>query len=93
MSIPWQSDFVDCSDGDEPFVWWPAQRPIDVILPSKSKTKKERYPTVRWARGFPSGKRDLDAMGMVRHWYRLGLVGQKQGRFVETRRVEKRRKK
>src|SRR5262249_45017555 len=72
MSIPWQSDFVDCSDGDEPFVWWPAQRPIDIALKNQGRDK---FPTVRWARSFPRGKRDLSAMGMVRQWHRLGLVG------------------
>jgi hypothetical protein len=85
MSIPWQSDFVDCSDGDEPFVWWPAQRPIDVMLPNQP----ERYPTVRWARGFSGSGRDLTAIGMVRHWHRLGLIAHDRGRFVETDRVEK----
>lgn len=84
MSIPWQSDFVDCSDGDEPFVWWPAQRPIDVML----LNQKENYPTARWARGFSGNKQDLGAMGMVRQWHRLGLISQVKGRFVETQRVE-----
>ena len=84
MSIPWQSDFVDCSDGDEPFVWWPAQRPIDVLLPKQ----RENYPTVRWARKFSGNKRDLTAIGMVRQWHRLGLIEQQRGRFVETRRIE-----
>jgi hypothetical protein len=45
MSIPWQSDFVDCSDGDRPFVWWPTQRLIDVMLQTQKKT--DLYPTVR----------------------------------------------
>jgi L-Lysine epsilon oxidase N-terminal/L-lysine epsilon oxidase C-terminal domain len=84
MSIPWQSDFVDCSDGDEPFVWWPAQRPINVVLPNQ----KENYPTVRWARSFSGNNRDLSAIGMVRQWHRLGLIGQDKGRFVETHRLE-----
>lgn len=97
MSIPWQSDFVDCSDGDEPFVWWPAQRPIDVILPGKKNRKtnrqKREYPTVRWARGFSGSARDLSAEGMVRDWHRLGLIDRDHDRFVESRRVEKKRKK
>jgi L-Lysine epsilon oxidase N-terminal/L-lysine epsilon oxidase C-terminal domain len=86
MSIPWQSDFVDCSDEDQPFVWWPAQRPIDVMLP-KQNQKKHPYPIVRWARAFSKSGRDFTARGMVENWYRLGLIGKKGDRFVETQRV------
>jgi L-Lysine epsilon oxidase N-terminal/L-lysine epsilon oxidase C-terminal domain len=88
MSIPWQSDFVDCSDEDPPFVWWPAQRPIDVVLEKGARKKRPPYPTVRWARGFPQGKRDVTAVGMVRDWHRLGLIGRYKDRFVEMKRVE-----
>lgn len=86
MSIPWQSDFVDCSDGDPPFVWWPAQRPIDVLF----KTDEERsYPTVRWARKFSGGNGDLDARGMIQYWHRLGLIEKEGTRYVETSRISK----
>lgn len=85
MSIPWQSDFVDCSDGDEPFVWWPAQRPIDVLL---REGHKEPYPTKRWARNFETEDLDLTAWGMIKNWHRLGFVEQSQGRFFETSRIK-----
>jgi hypothetical protein len=37
MSLPWQTDFVDCAYED-PYVWWPAQRPINVLLAPTSST-------------------------------------------------------
>jgi hypothetical protein len=80
MSLPWQTDFVDCSDGDSPFVWWPAQRPIDV------RTDLEAAP-VRWARGFEGGERDVTSQGMVRYWWRLGLVKQTAHGLLEAERV------
>jgi hypothetical protein len=79
MSVPWQTDFVDCSDGDTPFVWWPAQRPIDVI-PSGSTS---RTPTLRWARNFGSGRSDVGPGAMIRDWHKLGLVTRDGNRFVE----------
>jgi len=84
MSIPWQSDFVDCSDGDVPYVWWPAQRPINVLTDDKERS----YPTVRWARGFSGERNDLSALGMIRYWHRLGLIEKREQRFIETSRVE-----
>jgi hypothetical protein len=88
MSIPWQSDFIDCSDEDIPFVWWPAQRPIDVVSQDQKQKQKVKYPTVRWARDFSGTMRDLSAIGMVRHWHRLGLIGRFGDRFVEMHRVQ-----
>jgi len=44
MSLPWQTDFVYCTYED-PYVWWPAQRPIDVRLSPQSGS-------VAWARSF-----------------------------------------
>ena len=54
MSVPWQSDFIDCNDGDKPFAWWPTQRPIDVLTKTKAKTT-----TLRWARGFNGNPNDM----------------------------------
>jgi hypothetical protein len=80
MSIPWQTDFVDCSDGDSPFAWWPAQRPIDVhVMGSPSP--------VRWARDFGKGLQDVTARGMVRHWWRFGLLTPDRCGVVETLRI------
>jgi hypothetical protein len=83
MSLPWQTDFVDCSDGDKPFVWWPAQRPIDVIPVGSSG----RTPTVRWARNFGTGKSDVGPKAMIRDWHKLGLVTRDGSRFVEYGRI------
>ena len=80
MSLPWQTDFVDCSDGDLPFVWWPAQRPIDVRTAHNA-------PPVRWARGFEGGEGDVTSQGMVRCWWRLGLVKPTGHGFFEAERV------
>jgi L-lysine epsilon oxidase C-terminal domain len=81
MSIPWQTDFVDCSDGDSPFAWWPAQRPIDIhVIGSTS--------VVRWARDFGKGLRDLAAGQMVRDWWRLGLLKPDGCGVVETLRIK-----
>jgi L-Lysine epsilon oxidase N-terminal/L-lysine epsilon oxidase C-terminal domain len=84
MSLPWQTDFVDCNDGDSPFVWWPAQRPIDVRT---ERAPKE--PPVRWARGFEGGKGDVSPEGMVRYWWRLGLLKPVASGLVETERVKR----
>jgi hypothetical protein len=80
MSLPWQTDFVDCSDGDLPFVWWPAQRPIDV---RRDRTK----PPVRWARDFKGNRTDVSAREMVDDWWRLGLLEPVGHAVVETQRV------
>jgi hypothetical protein len=84
MSLPWQTDFVDCNDGDLPFVWWPAQRPIDVHTERAPKA-----PPVRWARGFEGGKGDVSPEAMVRYWWRLGLLKRVVGGLVETKRVHR----
>jgi L-Lysine epsilon oxidase N-terminal/L-lysine epsilon oxidase C-terminal domain len=84
MSLPWQTDFVDCSDGDSPLVWWPAQRPIDVHPAAAPKA-----PSVRWARSFRGGKQDLSSGAIVRHWWRLGLLQPVASGLVETQRVNR----
>src|SRR5207248_2326041 len=70
MSLPWQTDFVDCSDGDSPLVWWPAQRPIDVRL----ENSDPKGPAVRWARDFKGNTSDVTAREMVDEWWRLGVL-------------------
>jgi len=65
-------------------VWWPAQRPINVLTDDKERS----YPTVRWARGFSGERNDLSALGMIRYWHRLGLIEKREQRFIETSRVE-----
>ena len=81
MSLPWQTDFVDCSDGDSPLVWWPAQRPIDV----QSGPGKD---PVRWARNFRAGSQDVGPEGMVQEWWRLGLLKRTREGVFEVHRVD-----
>lgn len=76
MSLPWQSDFLDCGieNGGGPvlLVWWPAQRPIDVLLNNKY---------VQWDRPF-AGAAEID---MVAEWWKLGFVLQQgDGTFAEV---------
>jgi L-Lysine epsilon oxidase N-terminal/L-lysine epsilon oxidase C-terminal domain len=80
MSLPWQTDFVDCAYED-PYVWWPAQRPIDVRLGQEAGHSV-------WARPFPSGKGEMDAEAMVKDFYRLGHVLRSADGFLEAGRVE-----
>jgi hypothetical protein len=79
MSIPWQSDFVDCRD-ESPYAWWPAQRPIDVIR--EVPVGRALPPFLRWARkfGFP-GSIDLSVREMIRDADRLGLL-KRVGNFI-----------
>jgi len=82
MSLPWQTDFVDCSDGDSPLVWWPAQRPVDV------QTGPRKEP-VRWARNFETCTDDVSPKEMVQDWWRLGLLKRIQKGVYEVHRVNR----
>lgn len=83
MSLPWQSDFLDCAVesghfGDD-LVWWPAQRPITVLGP----TTGDRYN--RWAR---TNSGEMQVEQMIGDWYKLGFVLEApSGRFEETDRL------
>jgi hypothetical protein len=82
MSLPWQTDFVDCAYED-PYVWWPAQRPIDVL-------SSQQVGAVVWARPFDEGQNSSD-MGpeeMVHNFHRLGHVLRSAEKFLETGRIE-----
>src|SRR5207302_87976 len=67
MSIPWQSDFLDCAveanAAGTTLYWWPAQRPNDV-LPFGAATPAMRD----WATGI------TDGADMTRRWHKLGVV-------------------
>jgi hypothetical protein len=81
MSIPWQSDFVGCRD-ESPFVWWPAQRPIDVITATTGHQKSP--PFVRWARKFRKAKStDMNVLEMINNSDRLGLLKRVGNKIVE----------
>ena len=79
MSLPWQSDFLDCAieagGGPVQFVWWPAQRPLDVLANNKY---------VKWARAF-NGPGELSPADMVADWWKLGLLLRRpNGTFAEV---------
>jgi hypothetical protein len=79
MSLPWQSDFLDCGieNGGGPvlLVWWPAQRPLDVLLNNKY---------VPWDRPFA----DTAKIDMVAEWWKLGYVLQQgDDTFAEVDRL------
>jgi hypothetical protein len=92
MSLPWQTDFVDCAYED-PYVWWPAQRPIDVHV-------DERPVYFPWTRKFDQTPCDPEIEGtsardqiqpreMVQDFHRLGHVLRSGDQFTESGRVEK----
>jgi hypothetical protein len=70
MSLPWQSDFLDCAfeSGNigQDLTWWPAQRPINV-------RQTPSGPPISWARAFDN-QADLTTEQMVVDWFRLGLI-------------------
>jgi hypothetical protein len=72
MAVPWQSDFFDCTY-EEPYHWWPAQRPDDVF-----PTEGPQQP---WIRDIINSSTD-----MVHNWHKLGFVVKHGDRFVETER-------
>lgn len=59
-ALPWQADFVDCSDN-----WWPAQRPNEVRASAASEDYAE------WDDGVSGSNRHLK---MVEKWSQLGVV-------------------
>jgi len=86
MSLPWQSDFLDCSVesgnfGDD-LVWWPAQRPIAIL---KAGGGNAYAP---WGRATASGSTGMSVDQMITDWYKLGFVmAQPNGRFEEVDRL------
>jgi hypothetical protein len=81
MSLPWQTDFVDCAYED-PYVWWPAQRPINV-----RPYAEEDY--MQWDRRFNRQKtpKSMEAKDMIHDFYRLGHVLRSGKQFFETGRI------
>jgi hypothetical protein len=83
MSLPWQSDFLDCAveqgNAGVDLVWWPSQRPIDVL----SAGTGDNY--ISWARAMAPGSAEMTVEQMVADWYRLGfIVKQSNGRYEEV---------
>ena len=67
MAVPWQADFFACGE-----LWWPAQRPVDVVTDS--------------GRMQPFSRGIQDYADMVRWWSELGFVVKKGDKFVEAER-------
>jgi hypothetical protein len=83
MSLPWQSDFLDCAvepstDAAEDLVWWPAQRPINVL-----RAGSNTY--VPWARTTTNGTQPMSIEQMITGWGDLGFVLEANGRFEDSR--------
>jgi L-Lysine epsilon oxidase N-terminal/L-lysine epsilon oxidase C-terminal domain len=81
MSLPWQSDFLDCgvesAPGSPDLVWWPAQRPINVF-----KSGGDRY--VPWARKTDADDHDMSVKDLVANWFKLAfLVKGADGKYEE----------
>jgi hypothetical protein len=66
MALPWQADFLACGE-----LWWPAQRPVDVITASGLQP---------FSRGID------DYVDMVRWWTELGFIVKKGDQYVEDER-------
>jgi hypothetical protein len=70
MSLPWQSDFLDCAvepgNLGQDLTWWPAQRPIDVRQTATGAP-------ISWDRAFDN-EGGLTVHEMIDNWWRLGLV-------------------
>ncbi|WP_321473688.1 LodA/GoxA family CTQ-dependent oxidase [uncultured Paludibaculum sp.] len=85
MSLPWQSDFLDCAvepgNAGTNLVWWPAQRPIAVL-----KSAGSSY--IRWARmSDDPASPEMSVEDMITQWHKLGFVTeQANGRFEEETR-------
>jgi len=81
MSLPWQSDFLDCSveqsNSDEDLVWWPAQRPIDVLKPGSNTY-------IPWARVTDGSTTEMTVDEIITGWNDLAFVVAANGRFEET---------
>lgn len=67
MALPWQADFLACGE-----LWWPAQRPVDVVTASGQ------------IQPFSRGIQDYG--DMVRWWTELGFIVKKGEKFVEDER-------
>ena len=83
MSLPWQSDFLDCAvepsnDAGEDLVWWPAQRPIFVL-----RAGSNTY--IPWARTTVDGTQPMTVDQMITGWAGLGFLLAANGRFEDSR--------
>jgi hypothetical protein len=85
MSLPWQSDFLDCGvergNGPVDLVWWPAQRPINVLKPGSNTY-------IPWARVSDANPIEMSVDQMIDGWNDLAfLVEGANNRFEEMPRT------
>jgi hypothetical protein len=85
MSLPWQSDFLDCAvesgNAGTELVWWPAQRPINVLMPGGNAY-------IPWARISDSDFSEMSVDQMITDWLKLGFVlEQANGEYAEVDRA------
>jgi hypothetical protein len=84
MSLPWQSDFLDCAVEPGPggnLVWWPAQRPVKVFRHGGTTY-------IPWSRVTDADPTSLTVAQMVTEWVKLAFVTQQaNGRYEEEPRA------
>jgi hypothetical protein len=61
-ALPWQADYLDCSD-----TWWPVQRPDQV---TRDGQPLQSWTPLEWGGGGPDPKYGE----MVKQWYGLGFI-------------------
>lgn len=89
MALPWQADFNECStqgiktdtNETDDVLWWPAQRPMQVIVKQPVKGLGGNPPAA-WARGIPGHGDTPGDLGMVSQWKNLGFVKKFPDRFL-----------
>jgi hypothetical protein len=74
LAVPWQADFYDCQQED-PYAWWPHQRPDDVFV-------KGHVKQLKWTRQLIHSFDE-----MVHHWHRLGFVIKEGSTYIESERT------
>lgn len=79
MAVPWQADFIECAF-DDPFLWWPAHRPDEVVLVDSVDDR----PNFSWIRDEDHIRTAED---FIKNWNKLGFVVRQGDRYVETERI------
>jgi hypothetical protein len=85
MALPWLTDFLQCRTENqkltnEPWAWWPTQRP-DSVYPSRAEAAKHHQGGTlqKWARAttaWPSGGAEPSFQEMRENWSKFGFVVQ-----------------
>ncbi|MGT2437995.1 LodA/GoxA family CTQ-dependent oxidase [Bradyrhizobium betae] len=75
MACPWQADFIKCARQTDTTVWWPAQRPISVLV------KNGGLHSADWVDGIDSHQ------AMVDNVLSLGVVQPDGDKLIEKERI------